>query len=154
MSYIHHVADTHNCTDNIHLGQKCISAQWLEDEYLWEVTFVDRKDGEAYVRYCQFLITGTGFCDIPKGTEGIHGIDNFAGEVFHSANWNHEYDFEDKNVLVVGNGSSANQFIPSLLEHGKVRSLVQVVRSAHWIAPKKNSSISSSKKWLVTRTKP
>lgn len=76
-------------------------------------------------------------------------MENFAGEVFHSAKWNHEYAFENKNVLVIGNGSSANQFVPWLVEHGKIGSLVQVIRSAHWIAPKMNTSFSNDRKWYV-----
>jgi len=115
------------------------------------VDFADSRDGQTYARYCRFLITGTGFCDIPKGTEDVQGIENFGGKVFHSADWDHEYAFEDKNVLVIGNGSSANQFVPWLVNHGKVKSLVQVARSAHWVAPKRNSPFSEIQKWCVTQ---
>ena len=42
----------------------------------------------------------------------IPGLDGFAGEVFHSSRWNHDYDLSGKRVAVVGTGASAVQFVP------------------------------------------
>ncbi|KAI8689141.1 hypothetical protein NCS55_00170200 [Fusarium keratoplasticum] len=104
-----------------------------------------------YLRYTRFLITAVGFCDVPKGTDKIDGIENFTGKVFHSARWDHSFDFSNKAVAVVGNGCSANQFIPSLLDQTSVKSLVQFMRSPHWIAPKYNSHVYSWQRWTFRR---
>ena len=131
----------HGSSDQVHLNQECTAAEWLDDEFLWRVHFVDRGSDRRYVKHARFLITAVGFCDVPNGAEDIAKIQSFGGAVFHSADWDHSFDFRDKDVLVVGNGCSANQFIPQLIEHAEVRSLVQVMRSPHWIAPKDNAPV-------------
>ena len=53
----------------------------------------------------------------------------------HSALWDHSVDFKGKKVIVIGNGCSANQAVPALLNDPKysVGSLTQIVRSQHYI---------------------
>lgn len=136
-----------NVTSHIRLGQECTGAEWLDEEFAWRIRFIDRESGHSYVKHSRFLITAVGFCDIPNGSEDILNIDQFRGSVFHSAGWDHSFDFRDKDVAVVGNGCSANQFIPYLVNHGSLRSITQVVRSPHWIAPKDNGLVPRWQKW-------
>ena len=44
------------------------------------------------------------------------GIERFAGRPFHSARWDHEVDLAGKQVVVIGTGASAAQFIPDVAE--------------------------------------
>jgi cation diffusion facilitator CzcD-associated flavoprotein CzcO len=129
------------------LHQECVSAQWLEDTDLWRVEFLDTATNEAFVRHSRVLCTAVGFLDIPKGPESIANVQEFRGRIFHSSNWDHKVNFEGKDVMVVGNGASANQFVPWLLKNTGLRSLVQIVRSAQWIAPKENQRIEKVQKW-------
>lgn len=112
LAYIESVVSRFDHSSHVHLNQECTAAEWLADEFLWRVHFVERKSGRSYVKHARFLITAVGFCDVPNGTEGIRDIQNFGGRMFHSANWDQSFDFRDKNVLVVGNGCSANQVRP------------------------------------------
>lgn len=96
---------------------------------------------------CRILISSTGFLDIPRGPEDIANFQLFKGKVFHSSSWDHETEFDGKNVVVVGNGCSANQFIPYLLKESHVAGVVQIIRSAHWVAPKEDKQIGPVKKW-------
>ncbi|KAH7231680.1 uncharacterized protein BKA55DRAFT_524457, partial [Fusarium redolens] len=139
LSYIQQVVRSSDCSDYIHLKQECVAAEWLDNELHWRVKLIDLESGQSYLRYTKVLVTAVGFCDVPKGADKIDGIKNFTGKVFHSARWDHSFDFSDKNVGVVGNGCSANQFISSLLDQTAIQSLVQFMRSPHWIAPKDNS---------------
>jgi cation diffusion facilitator CzcD-associated flavoprotein CzcO len=84
---------------------------------------------------------------VPNGAEGIQDIRNFDGRVFHSANWDYAFDFQGKDVVVVGNGCSANQFVPHLVKNTSIRSLVQIMRSPHWIAPKDDGPVPAWQKW-------
>jgi cation diffusion facilitator CzcD-associated flavoprotein CzcO len=145
LAYIKRVAQ--NLQSRIHLNQECVSAQWLEDTDLWKVEFLDITTNEAFVRHSRVLLTAVGFLDIPKGPESIANIQEFRGRIFHSSDWDHEVDFKGKDVVVVGNGASANQFVPWLLKNTGLRNLVQVVRSAQWIAPKDNQRIGKVQKW-------
>jgi len=99
------------------------------------------------VRYSRVLLTAVGFLDIPNGAESIANTQEFRGRIFHSSDWDHDVDFGGKDVVVVGNGASANQFVPWLLKNTSMRNLVQVVRSAQWIAPKENQRIGKVQKW-------
>lgn len=145
LAYIKRVA--HIIQSHIYLGQECVSAEWLEEKLLWRVQFVNRTTNETYVRHSRIVFTAVGFLDIPKGPEIITASEQFRGRIFHSSNWDHEVDFEGKDIVVVGNGASANQFVPWLLKNTSLRSLVQVVRSAHWVAPKDSQRIGTAQKW-------
>ena len=49
----------------------------------------------------------------PK-TPPLEGLDEFEGETFHSARWNHDYDLRGKRVAAIGTGASAIQFVPEI----------------------------------------
>ena len=56
---------------------------------------------------------------------------------FHSARWNHNVDLRDKDVIVMGTGCSAAQFVPLLpKEPYKAKSITQVMRSPPWVVPR------------------
>lgn len=44
----------------------------------------------------------------------IPGLHDFQGKLLHSASWDDSYNFNDKNVIVIGSGSSAIQIVPQL----------------------------------------
>ncbi len=49
----------------------------------------------------------------------VPGLEDFDGEVLHSARWNHDYDLEGKRVAVIGTGASAIQFVPQIQPRGR-----------------------------------
>lgn len=89
-----------------------------------------------------------GVLNVPKGLEDLPMLAHFGGQVFHTSDWP-EVDFDGKRVMVIGNGCSANQVIPWILNAQRPRSLVQIVRSEQWIAPKPNYRISVLTKLLL-----
>lgn len=67
----------------------------------------------------------------------IPGADTFPGPVFHSARWDYSVDMKDKDVLVIGSGCSAAQFVPHLTKPPiSAKSVTQVMRSPPWVHPK------------------
>ena len=58
----------------------------------------------------------------------------FAGEVFHSAQWNHDYDLTGKRVAVIGTGASAIQIVPEIAK--QVGHLDVYQRTAPWVMPR------------------
>ena len=44
----------------------------------------------------------------------IAGLHDFKGHLTHSANWQHDFDYSNKRIAVIGNGSSGIQIIPQL----------------------------------------
>jgi Predicted flavoprotein involved in K+ transport len=64
----------------------------------------------------------------------IDGLDEFEGEIFHSARWNHDFDLTGKRVAVIGTGASAIQIVPELAK--TVRQLDVYQRTAPWVLPR------------------
>ena len=67
----------------------------------------------------------------------IPGRDQFEGPIFHSARWDHNVDLRDQDVIVMGTGCSAAQFVPRLTkEPYNAKSVTQVMRSPPWVVPR------------------
>lgn len=73
----------------------------------------------------------------PKAlSDSIPGKDDFKGPIFHSARWRYDVDLKDKNVVVVGTGCSAAQFVPRLTKDHGAKSVTQLMRSPPWVVPR------------------
>lgn len=74
------------------------------------------------------VLTGHRHPSWPK----IEGLSSFKGHVTHSANWEHNYDYSNKRIAVIGNGSSGIQIVPQLakLPGTEVKNFI---RSPAWI---------------------
>src|SRR6185369_8138651 len=81
---------------------------------------------------------GTGALHIPNVPD-LPGLDTFAGRVFHSAQWDHDYDPTGKRVAVIGTGASAIQFVPRIAP--EVAELHLFQRTPPWIMPKPDHAI-------------
>ena len=64
----------------------------------------------------------------------IDGLDTFQGELFHSAQWDHDADLTGKRVAVIGTGASAIQIVPELQK--VVGHLDVYQRTAPWVIPR------------------
>src|SRR5206468_132822 len=70
----------------------------------------------------------------------IKGIENFQGELFHSARWNHEADLKGKRVALIGTGASAIQIGPAIAD--EVDHLDVYQRTAPWVMPRHDRAYS------------
>jgi len=109
----------------------------------WVTTF---SDGE--VIKSQFLVSAIGQLHVPKTPE-VRGASAFQGVSFHSAGWDHDYDYAGKRIGVIGNAASAIQLIPELAE--ATDNLTVYHRTANWIVPKKDRAYWRVEKWLGKR---
>jgi cation diffusion facilitator CzcD-associated flavoprotein CzcO len=102
-------------------------ARWDDDAGLWRIR-TSAGDCTANV-----LVSAAGALSDPKMPD-IEGIDSFAGQVFHSARWNHDFDLTGKRVAVIGTGASAIQIVPEIAE--QVEHLDVYQRTAPWVMPR------------------
>lgn len=156
--YFEDVCNKAGITDKIQLNTDVTECQWLEDEELWSVTIkhllpgigdLGQKDraqllqekgekalyfGEEKVK-AKVVISCVGGLVEPKAfPEDVPGIENFKGPVFHSARWDYSVDMKDKDVVVVGTGCSAAQFVPELPKSPyNAKSVTQLMRSPPWV---------------------
>ena len=75
----------------------------------------------------------------------IEGLERFAGKLFHSARWDHDYPLEGKRVAVIGTGASAIQFVPQI--QPRVAQLALFQRTAPWIMPRPDKPVSERAQW-------
>lgn len=126
-----------------------LGATWLPDHKMWQVTLKDLMTGQEFVRQADVFISCVGAISLPKDCN-IPGHETFSGTLWHSARWNHDFDYRGKRVAVVGNGCSASQFVPALVDAGC--QVVQYARSAQWFHPRPNHQYSSLEraafKWI------
>ena len=92
------------------------------------------------------LILAIGFLAIPNACT-IPGADTFKGDIFHSARWNHGVSLTNKNVVIIGNGCSASQVIPAVLEETK--SITQFIRTPQWYLKSNNFKYSNKVKFML-----
>jgi cation diffusion facilitator CzcD-associated flavoprotein CzcO len=64
----------------------------------------------------------------------IRGINSYRGHKIHSADWDHDYDFANKRVAVIGTGASAIQIIPELVKQAEFVKVFQ--RTPSWVLPR------------------
>ncbi|MCA1226965.1 NAD(P)/FAD-dependent oxidoreductase [Saccharopolyspora sp. 6M] len=141
--YLQHCADKYGIREHIHYGVEFTGAEYDEDRRNWHVR---TASGTEYVG--RALVSGVGALHIPSYPE-VDGIERFQGEVFHSAQWNHDYDLEGKRVAVIGTGASAIQFVPRVAEQAAKLHLFQ--RTPPWVQPKPDREIPRSIRTLFRR---
>ncbi|MGH3951269.1 MAG: flavin-containing monooxygenase [Pseudonocardiaceae bacterium] len=116
----------------VRLNTEVTEAAWSTERLRWLV----QTPGTRYV--AQFVIFAAGPITEPS-IPAIPGIDDFEGEVFHSARWNHELDLTGKRVAVIGTGASAVQFVPEI--QPSVDRLYLFQRTASWVVPRLDAPI-------------
>lgn len=126
--YADDVADKYDVRRHIRFSTVVEGARWDEDAKLWQVTV---NGGE--VLSARYLITATGFLSQPKIPD-IPGIDNFAGRVIHTTDWDDDYDPAGHRIAVIGTGATAVQLIPELAKTAADLTVYQ--RTPIWVVPK------------------
>lgn len=156
--YLADVCERYEIVDKIQLNTEINELKWLEDVEEWQVTLTHlvpgtgdlskderaaraTRDGvqSVYIKTetirSKIVVTGAGGLVEPNPwPKSVPGIEQFEGEVMHTAKWDTNADLRDKNVVVIGSGCSAAQVVPSLAEH-QPKSVTQVMRSPPWVQP-------------------
>ena len=125
--YLRTVAREHGLLPHIRFGCGLIGAAWDDAAQRWQI------ETSAGPLTAGVLIDASGPIAEPS-TPALPGLEAFAGEVFHSARWNHDLNLTGRNVVVVGTGASAIQFVPAI--QPQVRRMTVVQRTAPWVTPR------------------
>ena len=131
-AYLRKVATKYDLLDKISFNTNVEKCEWVEEKGRWRMTARDNATGESFMHEAQFLFSGVGLFSEPRKID-IPGLDSFKGPVVHSARWDQGLDLKNKKVIVFGNGCSACQIIPAIVD--ETEHITQVIRSKHWIIP-------------------
>ncbi|KAK2599994.1 hypothetical protein QQS21_005296 [Conoideocrella luteorostrata] len=131
-AYLKDVAREYDLERKISYQSEVTRCEWMAQTSRWRIHIHNLVTDETYVHECQFLFSGTGILVKPRPCD-IPGAETFKGHLFHSAEWRQDVDVTDKNVVLVGNGCTACQIVPAIVN--KTKHLSQFARSKHWIIP-------------------
>ncbi|KAL8838053.1 MAG: hypothetical protein Q9170_002289 [Blastenia crenularia] len=159
--YLSDICEKYQFVDKIQVNTDVSELRWLEDEQIWEATLTHMVPGtgdissrernqriaengmeSVYLR--QEVVRARIVCSCAGGLvepnvwpSSIPGRDTFEGPVFHSARWDYNVDLNNKDVIVIGTGCSAAQFVPRLTEEPyNAKSVTQIMRSPPWVVPR------------------
>ena len=125
--YLRDVATRAGVLDRFRFGVEMQDANWDESDRVWRV------QTSAGPVTADILVSGAGGLSEPRLPD-IEGLDEFGGELFHTAQWDHDVDLTGKRVAVIGTGASAIQVVPAIA--GKVAHLDLFQRTAPWVMPR------------------
>lgn len=128
--YFERVAREHRVLDHVRFDTEVRRAVWDEDDATWTVT-IEGPEG-AEVLTANAVISAVGQLNRPALPD-IEGIEDFAGESMHSAQWGDGTELGGRRVAVVGTGASAFQIVPTIAP--EVEQLHVFQRSAPWMFP-------------------
>ena len=132
-SYLLDVANKHDINRSCLFDTEVTLAQWDEASSTW---LVDTTNGTFSA---DVLVGAVGALCEPSLPD-IPGIEDFEGEIFHSARWNHDADLEGKRVAIIGTGASAIQIGPAIAR--TVGHLDVYQRTAPWVMPRRDRAYS------------
>lgn len=144
-SYLQGCVDRFGVRPFVRTRSEVLSATWDEASQRW---LLQTASGDVTARV---LVWATGPLSEPR-TPDFPGLAGFGGEVFHSADWDHDYDLAGKTVAVVGTGASAIQFVPQI--QPKVERLYLFQRTPPWVLPRRDRAFSRRAQWLFEHVPP
>jgi cation diffusion facilitator CzcD-associated flavoprotein CzcO len=137
-AYFERCAETYGLLEHVEFGRSVQEARYEDGRWT-----IEASGGEP-VR-ADVLVDATGPLHI-KNVPAIPGLDSFAGEWFHSADWHDDCALEGKRIGVVGNGSTGVQMMAPLADAASHLTLFQ--RTPQWIFPVGNTPYSDvGRRW-------
>ena len=134
LRYANHVADRFALRDGIALNTRLAHAHWDDEAQRWQAS---TQAGEQWS--ARFMVMACGPLSTPNMPH-FEGLQDFAGPVFHTAQWPHEaVDFSGMRVGVIGTGSSGVQAIPLIAQ--QAASLTVFQRTATYAVPAHNAAL-------------
>ncbi|KAL2414236.1 FAD-binding monooxygenase tazF [Exophiala dermatitidis] len=129
LEYMQRVADKWNLKRDIQFNTRVVALDWLEDEGKWKIRV--RKNDQERIELADVVVSAQGFLSAWKWPD-IPGIHDYKGHKVHSASWDHSYDYSNKRIGIIGNGSSAIQILPQMAKLPGTQ-VVSFQRGATWI---------------------
>lgn len=122
------------------------SAHWDDNDRCWVVNIRNLSTKATYTLRSRALVSAVGSLSTPNPIT-IPGHESFSGPLFHSAQWDSTLDWTGKDIVVIGNGCSATQFVPVMAPTAKT--ITQFARQAHFLAERPNPTYSPTFKSVM-----
>ena len=135
-SYLEDVARRFDVERSITYGQEVVHAEHDGDR--WHLRTASGRTDVADV-----VIAATGVLHHPF-VPGLEGLNDFAGDVVHTARWDASVLLDGRKVGIIGTGSSAVQTVGAVVDG--VGELALFQRTAQWVLPQDNPAYTEEEK--------
>ncbi len=145
--YANYIVDKYGLRERMSFNTKLLAANWDEAAHQWAID-LEQADGTTQQITSNAIISASGLFNTPKRPD-IPGIDTFRGKMFHTTEWDHDFDYAGKRVALIGTGSTGLQLARGVAESAAHLTVFQ--RTASWVTPVNGyrSKISAGKRWLL-----
>jgi cation diffusion facilitator CzcD-associated flavoprotein CzcO len=136
--YIRGVARDAGVLDRHVFGCEVKNAVWNDVRQRWELL-------TSQGRFTADVVIAAFGALAEPALPNIAGIEDFTGELFHSARWNQDIDLSGKRVAVIGTGASAIQIVPAIADIAAHIDVYQ--RTAPWLVPRRERRFTRAERW-------
>jgi cation diffusion facilitator CzcD-associated flavoprotein CzcO len=141
-AYLQRIATEYGVRERTRFGAEVHEARWDVAAQHWRLRTAVGSLTADVVILANGPLAEPAIPDIP-------GLERFAGQRFHSAQWPADADLIGKRVAVIGTGASAAQLIPEI--QPDVARLTVFQRTPPWVLPHSNRPISELEQALYGR---
>lgn len=128
LDYLITVSERYGLRRHLRTDAGVVSADYDHAARRWTVV---TRSGDEFT--ADVVVSAVGQLHRPS-LPTITGMDDFGGAAFHTARWDHDQEIADRDVAVIGTGSSAAQMLPSVARQARRVHVYQ--RTANWVIPK------------------
>jgi 4-hydroxyacetophenone monooxygenase len=131
----------------IRLRTEALGARYDAAAQAWNVE-VRSPGGSVETLRADALVSAVGAFGRPVVPD-LPGLGSFAGPQAHTARWPEGFDLAGKRVAVIGNGASAMQLVPAVVD--ETEHVYVFTRSTQWAAPfeKFRQPVPDALRWLL-----
>ena len=148
VNYFRDVAKQFGIYEHIQFRTEVVAARYDETSHRW-ISELRGPEDKLTEFESNILLSAVGVFGTPKWPE-IPGRGAFRGPLLHSAMWDEDVELAGKRVAVIGNGASAMQLLPAIVD--EVEHVTVFQRSKQWAVPfpKFNKRIPDSARFLFS----
>jgi Predicted flavoprotein involved in K+ transport len=126
--YVLETTERHGVRPHIRFGAQVTGLHFDAESARWQLMTASGLQYSA-----RHVVLATGPLHVPQ-VPRLPGLERFRGRVFHSARWDHAYEFAGKRVASIGTGGSAIQYCPKIAP--QVSRLHVFQRTPAWVIPR------------------
>ncbi len=126
LEYLEGVIDEHSLKEHIQYNTRVLAAAWSSSLQRWDVRVRDQDSGVERIVRCQYLDMCQGYYDFENPyMPSFPGSKMFKGDIVHPMQWDPDYDYVDKKVVVIGSGATAATLVPEMSEAAQHVTMLQ-----------------------------
>ena len=138
--YLLRVTEKYGLRRYIQFNGDVQALRWSSELEAWQIDIAGTPSIEA-----KHIILATGPLNKPL-IPALPGLASFEGRSFHSSEWRHDIDLHAKQVVIVGTGASAVQFVPEVARVAEQVTVFQ--RTAAWVLPRWDTPYGALRRWV------